>query len=96
MKISSEQLNQVLKTYNRKKETGSMSQVEKKSKGDKLSLSTRAQEVQKAKKALESQSMLREEKVKTLKQAVKTGNYNVSGEEVAEKMLSRTIVDNLV
>lgn len=96
MKISSEQLNQVLKIYNRKSRSNSDSKVEKKSKSDKLALSTKAQEVQKASKALENQSAVRQEKVEALKSKIKTGNYNVSGEEVAEKMLSRTIVDNLV
>lgn len=97
MKISSEQLSQVLKTYNQKKASESNSEAKKsKDKGDKLSISTGAKELQKAKKALDDQPQVRREKVESLKKQIKTGNYNVSGEEVAEKMLSRTIVDNLV
>lgn len=96
MKISNEQLSQILKTYNRKDSSNSKSQVEKKGKNDKLSLSLEVKEIQKAKKALEKQPAVRKEKVEDLKQRIKSGTYNVSGEEVAEKMLSRTIVDNLV
>ncbi|MBM7623028.1 flagellar biosynthesis anti-sigma factor FlgM [Sporohalobacter salinus] len=95
MKISSEQLGQVLKVYNQKKSSKSTSEA-KKTKGDKLSISTGAKELQEAKKALKNQPQIRKEKVERLKKQIKTGNYNVSGEEVAEKMLSRTIVDNLV
>ncbi|ADL11795.1 flagellar biosynthesis anti-sigma factor FlgM [Acetohalobium arabaticum] len=97
MKISNEQLSQVLKTYNQKKASKSNSEAKKsKNKGDKLFISSDAKEMQEAKKALESQPEVRREKVERLKKQIKTGNYNVSGEEVADKMLSRTIVDNLV
>jgi len=96
MKISNEQLHRVLKTYNRNQKTKENLESKRKGKGDRLSLSDEVKEVQVAKKALKSQSSTRKEKVAALKKAIKTGNYNVSGEEVAEKMLNRTIVDNLV
>ncbi|SJZ44325.1 flagellar biosynthesis anti-sigma factor FlgM [Selenihalanaerobacter shriftii] len=96
MKISNEQLSRVLKVYNKDKKTNSASEINRKNKGDKLSLSNKAKEMQVAKQALEKEPVVRQEKVDSLKQAIKTGNYDVSGEEVAEKMLARTIIDNLV
>ncbi|MCK8824170.1 flagellar biosynthesis anti-sigma factor FlgM [Fuchsiella alkaliacetigena] len=95
MKISSEQLGEVLQAYGqqqRQNETG----TEKKDKSDKLSLSTEMKEIQLAKENLANKEPVRQEKVDSLKQAIQSGNYNVSGEEVAEKMLERVIVDQLV
>ncbi|MGM0471735.1 MAG: flagellar biosynthesis anti-sigma factor FlgM [Bacillota bacterium] len=96
MKISTEQLSQVLKVYNQDKKSDSTIKGKDKSKSDKLSLSSGAQELQLAKQSLEQGDSVRQEKVAKLKQQIKSGNYNVSGEQVASKMLSQAVVDNLV
>ena len=95
MKISNEQLGKVLQSYNQQ-QRDNKAEFEKKDKSDKLSLSTEMKEIQLAKENLATEEPVRQEKVDSLKHAIQSGNYNVSGEEVASKILERVTVDQLV
>ncbi len=54
---------------------------------DEAVLSSRAQEIQVARQALEQLPAIREDRVAELKRRIKTGTYNVSAEDIAGKML---------
>lgn len=99
MKISFQQIQQAMQVYGNqgsKNDKGKVGKTEKSSKLDELNLSNQVQGVQLATKALAWLPEIREEKVANLKQAIKSGNYNVNGEDIAEKMLGRALIDKLV
>lgn len=56
---------------------------------DEVALSTTAKDFQAVYKALAKVSDVREDKINDIKERMASGNYNVSSEEVAEKMLSK-------
>lgn len=60
---------------------------------EKVDLSTQAKDIQQAKNALSKVSDVREEKVRELKNQIENGKYNVSGEEIAGKMVGESIID---
>jgi len=60
---------------------------------EKVDLSTQAKDIQQAKNALSKVPDVREEKVREIKNQVENGTYNVSGEEIAGKMVGESIVD---
>jgi len=60
---------------------------------EKVSLSFAAKDIQHAGTAIEKLPDVREEKVQALKDQIETGQYNVSGEKIAEKMMSESLVD---
>jgi len=60
---------------------------------EKVSLSSIAKDIQHAEKAIEKLPDVREDKVQKLKDQIETGKYNVSGEKIAEKMMSESLVD---
>ncbi|MDD2421904.1 MAG: flagellar biosynthesis anti-sigma factor FlgM [Heliobacteriaceae bacterium] len=62
---------------------------------DTVDFSTEARLLQVAMKAVREVPEERMEKVAALREAVTTGTYSVSGEEIAEKMLGRTLMDRL-
>jgi len=99
MIISFKQVQQAMQVYGSQSNKGNKGKVEKTAKSNKLdevALSTQAQGVQTAKQIISQLPDVRAEKVTQLKQAIKSGNYNVSGEDIAEKMLGRALVDKLV
>ena len=55
---------------------------------EKVSISSISRDVKLAKKAIEELPDVREERVRELKDRIERGTYNVSGEKIAEKMLS--------
>lgn len=63
---------------------------------EKVDLSTRARDIQQARNALSKVPDVREEKVREIKNQVENGKYNVSGEEIAGKMVGESIVDIFV
>jgi negative regulator of flagellin synthesis FlgM len=83
----------VLKAYNQKKiqPTAKTGGVE--SKRDEMQVSSEAQLMNKILQKAKSAPEIREEKVKELKNALKQGNYNVSAEDVAQKMLNGILFD---
>lgn len=54
---------------------------------DRVEISQVGKDFQVAKKAVAQVPDIREDKVKELKQSIASGNYNVSGEELADKMV---------
>lgn len=59
-----------------------------------VEISTRAQEVQQVKQALDQVPDVRIDRVMHLKSLIETGKYQVSGEEIADLMIRRTLADN--
>ncbi|MEN6374019.1 MAG: flagellar biosynthesis anti-sigma factor FlgM [Smithella sp.] len=60
---------------------------------EKVDLSTQAKDIQLAKNVLNQVPDIREEKIQEIKKQVDNGEYNVSGEKIAEKMVGESIVD---
>ena len=60
---------------------------------EKVSLSSTARDIQQVEKAIEKLPDVREEKVQELKNRIELGTYDVSGEEIAGKMLDETLLD---
>ncbi|MCT4543237.1 MAG: flagellar biosynthesis anti-sigma factor FlgM [Vallitalea sp.] len=56
---------------------------------DSLAISDIAKELQIAKKAVNNTADTREKKVKEIKSRIESGTYNVSGKEVADKIVDR-------
>ena len=54
---------------------------------DRVELSDRSRALQVAAESLENLPQIRMDKVGSLKQLVKSGNYQVSGEQIAERLL---------
>lgn len=103
MIISSHQINNLLKAYNKEgirandpdKAQGKTGTV--RSRGlDQTQVSEEAKVFQTALKAAQSTPEVREGKVAELREAIRTGSYSVTGEEIAEKMIGRALVDRLV
>ncbi len=57
---------------------------------DSVSLSSFAKELSVAKRAIDSTPDVRQEKVSAIKQQIKEGTYDVSAEQVAEKILANS------
>lgn len=81
-------LNQVSRLYeaNKTKKISKSNEVEKR---DSFEISKSAQDYQTVKKALSQSSDIREEKVSEIKSAMASGTYNVSAQEIADKMVSK-------
>lgn len=60
---------------------------------EKVDLSTMARDIQKAKVEVSKLPDVREEKVQEIKAQVDKGTYNVSGEQIANKMVGESIID---
>ncbi len=60
---------------------------------EKVDLSTMAREIQQAKVEIARLPDVREEKVQEIKSQVDNGTYNVSGEQIANKMVGESIID---
>jgi negative regulator of flagellin synthesis FlgM len=60
---------------------------------EKVDLSTRAREIQQAKVEVSKAPDVREQKVQAIKSQVEQGTYNVSGEQIANKMVGESIID---
>ena len=60
---------------------------------EKVDLSTRAKEIQQATVEVTRLPDVREEKVQEIKSQVEKGTYNVSGEQIANKMVGESIID---
>ena len=97
MKISSNQLENVLKLYvDRTKEVKKVNSSLKKEEGDKISLSHTGQEIVKLQQQYKKIPDIRVDLVQELKVKIEKGEYEVRGREVAEKMFAREITDFLI
>ncbi len=103
MIISNHQINNLLKAYS--KEGIRSNNLDKaqaktgtaKSLGiDRTQVSEEARGFQVALKAAQDAPEVREGKVAELREAIRTGNYSLTGGEIAEKMIARALVDKLV
>ncbi|HEY3198002.1 MAG TPA: flagellar biosynthesis anti-sigma factor FlgM [Nitrospirales bacterium] len=63
---------------------------------DEVRISTRAKQFQKAYELVAQTPDVRPEKVTPLQDAIKTGTYNVRGEQVANKLIANTILDTIL
>ncbi len=90
MKIDTSKISQLLSNYDKNSQTKKAESGEKAQK-DKLALSDEALQVQKGRQEYEKLPDVRETKVAELKQQVRSGNYGVSGEEIARAMLDSVI-----
>ena len=59
-----------------------------------VDVSTAAQEVLRIKKQLSEQPDVREDRVQALKAQIENGTYHVSGEDIADLIIRRTLADN--
>lgn len=64
-------------------------------KNDSLVLSGRAQELSFAKEQVLKSVEVRADKIHELKKQIEEGNYQVSGSDIAAKMIGRSLVDGL-
>ena len=60
-----------------------------------LEITGRAQEIQRATQAVNRLPDVREEMVAELKARIESGNYNVSGEDVADLIIRRSYADSI-
>lgn len=90
MKIDTSKISQLLNNYDKKAKTNQAAQQENEQK-DKVAVSDQALQVQKGKQAYEELPDLREDKVAELKEQIRSGSYDVSGEEIAGAMLDSVI-----
>ncbi|NLJ87869.1 MAG: flagellar biosynthesis anti-sigma factor FlgM [Epulopiscium sp.] len=84
MKVS--RVDKIMEIYN----TSKMKKTEKakKTEGkDTVALSNQGKDYQKALKAVSKVPDIREEKVEEIKQRIQSGNYDISAEELAEKIV---------
>ncbi|MBU7006417.1 flagellar biosynthesis anti-sigma factor FlgM [Phosphitispora fastidiosa] len=61
-----------------------------------ISVSSDAQAYMTAKEAISTLPEIREDRLANIRKLVQSGTYEVTDEEVAEKMIGRTLVDKLV
>jgi len=71
--------------------------VEDASRGsDSVSLSERAKGISEAGRVMKNSPDIREDKVAEIKNRIDSGNYDVSGEEIAAKILKASIMDKII
>ncbi len=81
-------LNQVSQLYQQTKPK-KVTQTDKSYAKDELHISRSAQDYQIAKNAVSEAPDVREDKIAELKEALASGTYNVSSQEIAEKMVNK-------
>ncbi|AOY75640.1 flagellar biosynthesis anti-sigma factor FlgM [Clostridium formicaceticum] len=88
-------INKVMKLYNKAcQETEKIMETQQKK--DKLDISDKAKEFQVAMKAFKNLPETRQEKVKVLKESIQNNSYNVSGKEIADKMMEGIMLDKKI
>jgi len=95
MIISSQQVSNIIKLQSVFKKQ-KVNETVAPSKTDILELSARVQELKLAKEMVLKFPDVRADKILELKKRIQEGTYQVSGEEVAAKMINRSLVDELV
>jgi negative regulator of flagellin synthesis FlgM len=63
---------------------------------DQVRISTQAKEFQRAYELINKAPDIRADKLAPLEEAIKTGTYNVRGEQVANKLIEQTILDTIL
>lgn len=79
-------IQQIAKIYGENNKVNSVPKTEKVGKKDELTVSFESQLIQKATKYISELPDIRENKVNELQQAIKSGSYNIKGEEIISKI----------
>jgi len=102
MRISNSRLDKILQSYLQQTETVKDKQAnsvkkesEAKSKRDSAAITAKSPEFQKAKELYSRLPDVREEKIREARERLLSGNY-VSSEEIAEKIIYRSLADREV
>ena len=90
MKIDTSKISQLLNSYDQKSKTNQTAQQGEEQK-DEVAVSDEALQVQKGRQTYEQLPDVREDKVTELKEELRSGSYDVSGEEIAGAMLDSVI-----
>lgn len=99
MIISKTQVQSILKVYARDyriNQADSLYSSQKAGKRDELMISDASRLKQKVMQAVKGTEDIRVDKVSSLQQSISTGTYILADDEVAEKLIHRAIVDELV
>ena len=100
MIISSKQVQNILKIYNKDLKSSSYNKVEAvkaaNNSKDELALSGEGRIKQKAFQVARQANDFRQDRVDLLREQISSGTYTVTDDEVADKMIARAIVDHLV
>ncbi len=98
MRISDKQVNQVLKAYadqmRRKQDNKPVQQAEET--GHEVKLSAASQDFMAAMQALKDVPEVDEDRVQALKQQIDSRTYQLDSQQIARKMLNRSLVDRMV
>jgi negative regulator of flagellin synthesis FlgM len=103
MKISVEEVSRLLASAPAERSAArasgrvAVSRLEESSRGHEaahIEVSSTAQEVQQVRRIVNNLPDVREERVAALKAQIESGTYNVSGEDIADLMIRRTLADN--
>lgn len=92
MKISNEQIQQILQTQGVKGKAG-VQKAKGAAPADAVSVSAASQDVTKALAAIAKASDIRTEKVAELRERIENGTYNVAAEDLASSILGRNLAD---
>lgn len=100
MIISNNQVQNILKIYNKDLKSSSPNKTEAakttSSSKDELALSGEGRIKQKAFQVARQADGFSQERVDALREQISSGTYTVTDDEVAEKMIARAVVDHLV
>lgn len=99
MMISRTQIQNLLKIYNKDLNSGTAKVGEVKKKNvarDELALSGESKIMQRAFQAIRQTEDVRQDKVDTIREQISAGTYTVADDEVAERMISQALLDQLV
>ncbi|MBE3578097.1 MAG: flagellar biosynthesis anti-sigma factor FlgM [Limnochordales bacterium] len=99
MRIRRQEIENVYRLYRIESATGvreaSRSTAVSKATADEVTISNQARLIQELKRRIAALPEVREEKVAELRAAIQQGTYKVSSQEIADKMLGRTLADRL-
>ncbi len=97
MLISSSQVQNAIKAYGKEARIRSKNKkTEPLVTKEKLELAKSKKDMQAIRKKVEQTPEIRDERIANIVDAVKEGKYSVSGDEIAKKMLERSLVDSLI
>jgi len=63
---------------------------------DRVDISNRSKEIQKAREAVEAVPEVRENKVNEIRKSVEEGTYNIKGEAIAKGIIKRSLIDTVL
>mgnify|MGYP000869332596 FL=1 len=98
MIISNQQVNSVIKAYNitSTKKNPTILSTGSVQRGDSLLLSPEARELNKIRNKIDATPEIRSELVEEIKTAIEKGEYQVTSDQVAHRMLVRSLVDHIM